>query len=114
LAQSASSAASAANTAVLAVTQQAEDRAFLPTTQTALSDALTELNDAETSATAVQASASTEAGLQSRALEAIRTAEDAVLAAQRVVAQDAAAALPALRASGKALTSLSDELEKQQ
>jgi hypothetical protein len=114
LSQSASSASSAVNTAQLAMTQQKADRTFLTTTRTALSDALTELTDAETSAAELQPGTAGETALQKRTLTAIRSATDAVLAAQRTVAADAASALPGLHSASRTLERLSGELEKRE
>ncbi|ERK73518.1 hypothetical protein N136_00076 [Leifsonia aquatica ATCC 14665] len=94
------------------MSQQARDRTFLPTTQTALSDAMTQLGSAEESAGAVQPSGGEEVAEQQRTLAAIRRATDAVLAAQRTVATDAASGVPALRVSTKQLTALADRLLK--
>jgi hypothetical protein len=112
LSQSASDAAAAVSTAELAVSQQARDRTFLPTTQTALSDSVKALSDAEASAARVQAQNPSETSLQKRTLTEIRSATDAVLTAQRRVADDAASVVSLLTESAKQLRSLSDELEK--
>lgn len=112
LRQSATDARAAAASAALALTQQRGDRTFLPTTQTALSDAITELGSAEESATEVQASTPGETAAQKRTLRLIRAATDAVLAAQRAVETDAGSAVPAVRASAEALSKLTDQLEK--
>lgn len=112
LRQAASDARSAVSAATLAMSQQERDRTFLPTTQTALGDAITQLGAAEESASEVEPDGPSEVAAQQRTLTAIRQATDAVLAAQRTVADDAAAGVLALRASTKELTVLSDRLLK--
>jgi hypothetical protein len=112
LRQAATDARSAVSSAELAMTQQASDRTFVTTTQTALGDAITELGDAQQSATEVESSSRSEIAVQKRTLKEIREATDAVLAAQRLVATDAASAVSALRTSTKDLTALSEELLK--
>lgn len=112
LASAASDASSAVSTARLATKQQAAGRSLLPTTTTVLSDAVTALDDAESATADVEASSAGEVAWQKRTLAAIRSGTDAVLAAQRTIATDAAAGLPALTASAKALRALSDDLEE--
>ncbi|WP_313540324.1 hypothetical protein [Leifsonia aquatica] len=112
LRQAASDARSAVSSANLAMSQQARARTFLPTTQTVLGDAITELGSAEQAAAEVEPDGAVEESAQQRTLTAIREATDAVLAAQRTVADDAASGVPALRASTKELTALADRLLK--
>ena len=99
-----SDASSAVSTARLATKQQAKDRTFLPTTQTALGDAVTALNDAAASAARVEPTGTTEVELQQRALTVIRGGTDAVLAAQRTITSDAGQAIPGLAESADTLT----------
>jgi hypothetical protein len=94
------------------MSQQSADRTLITTSQTALSDAITELGSAERAATALEPASAAEAAAQKVTLREIRQATDAVLAAQRAVATNAASALPALRTSTKDLTALSDKLQK--
>lgn len=112
LRQAATDARSAAETAQLAMTQQRDDRTFLTTTQTALGDAITELGAAEQAATELQAETPAETAEQKSTLRAIRDATDAVLAAQRSVADDAGRAVPALRSTAATLTKLADRFER--
>lgn len=107
-----SDASSAVSTARLATKQQAKDRTFLPTTKTALGDAVTALNDAAASAARVEPTGTTEGELQQRALMAIRGGTDAVLTAQRTITSDAGQAIPGLAESANTLRTLADELEK--
>ena len=94
------------------MSQQSADRTFVTTTQTALSNAITELGIAGQTATGVEPASPAETAAQKTTLREIREATDAVLAAQRAVTTNAASALPALRASTKDLTALSDKLQK--
>lgn len=112
LRQAATDARSAVSSATLAMSQQARDRTLLTTTQTALGDAVTQLGSAEQAATEVEPDGAAETAQQKRTLAEIRQATDAVLAAKRAVESDAASAVPALRASTKDLTALSDRLLK--
>lgn len=112
LRQATTDARSAVSSATLAMSQQARDRTFLPTTRTALGDAITQLGSAEASASEVEPDGAVETAAQQRTLLAIRRATDAVLAAQRTASTDAAAGVPALRASTKELTALTDRLLK--
>ncbi|MFF2050584.1 hypothetical protein ACFVU2_03190 [Leifsonia sp. NPDC058194] len=94
------------------MTQQARDRTFLPTTQTVLADAITQLGAAEQAASGIEPAGVTETNQQRRTLAAIRSALDAVLAAQRAVQTDAPSAVTSLRSSTEDLATLSDQLQK--
>ena len=107
-----SDAASAVSTARLATKQQANDRTFLPTTQTALSDSITALTQAESSAAEIEPTGRAEAELQQHALTVIRAGTDSVLAAQRTITTDAGEGLPGLAKSAGDLNKLANELEQ--
>ena len=91
--------------------QQSTDRTFVTTTETALNDAVTALDDASSSAAEVPTSSPADAKPQSKTLAEVRRGLDAVLAAQRIVRSDAGAGVGQLTKAAREHHAITRELE---